>query len=488
MAIDLERTMDRVLQMAEASQKAKGIDNFGSQGYRNALERDKATAQRTLRDQQLLDEEKLKATERMTTRAQDIEEAKAEATLANANAIQQSKNWNALQVADIRANGGLGRKDPSVMTAHEETQAAIEWAKANPGLPGKPGMSIEEARAAIRPKAAPVKNADGTISTTAPATASATAPVVPTAATAPVAPVTAPVATPKGEAPTALSANQWQQYADSKSPGMKYEGNQPGMVGDQIARFKRADGSAFFANTGAAKMQMGDALTPAPTTPLVNTPGVEPRATMPDAANRSAMNTAGIPIAKDPSIAARLGQDFKGAMGAFNTAFGSERPEDMTTRELPRELTAQPIKSVLGMPAEIASPVDGSITSVPANENSLATRVTKRAANNMRQNMVNALTPRGYKGIKAQPSESTSSLNITPQEFVETGTEPYSKKAQGFLNWYEQAASRNMPAYLQSRAAMQPVDAGQKMSDLFKWWKDKSGRNMPKYAYPGSNM
>lgn len=40
---------------------------------------------------------------------------------------------------------------------------------------------------------------------------------------------------------------------------MQYQGLQPGMVGDQIAKFKRADGSTFFANTGAAQMQTGGA-------------------------------------------------------------------------------------------------------------------------------------------------------------------------------------------------------------------------------------
>lgn len=87
-------------------------------------------------------------------------------------------------------------------------------------------------------------------------------------------PQRAGISTPEGAAPEALTPRQWQAYADSmksksshpeRISDMVYQGTQPGISGDQIARFKREDGTMFFANTGAARMQAGrEGIAPSP--------------------------------------------------------------------------------------------------------------------------------------------------------------------------------------------------------------------------------
>lgn len=373
----------------------------------------------------------------LANRTLDAEEGKAYASMANTAALQRDKNWNALQVAAIRANGaGTGRRDYSTLTPKEEGELAQGLMKQDPGLPGKPGISYEDALAKVRAghpgsgAVAPQYNADGTVNTMGmttvdTSTAQQRQGLVPghknPALDEPLRILTGQLGidTPKGEAPSALTPNQWQQYADSKSPGMKYVGTQPGMIGDQIARFKRSDGSTFFANTGAAKMQLGDALTPAsvPAVPLDNSPGTAPRATMPDAANRSKMNTTGVPKTKDPSIMTRLGQDFKQAVSNFATALGSTRPDDITDRE-----NAQPIKKFLGIPAEVVQPADGSDTAVPMQNIPLVTNVTRRAVQDTKQRMVDALTPKGYSQLqsikKRQPEHKFEQDNGLPNGFL----------------------------------------------------------------------
>lgn len=294
-----EQQIEVAKKLQELEDKKNGVTHYWG-GTTSNQTREADRAAKAARDKEYYDRQKQKDTLALANKTLDVEAEKAEATLANANAVAQAKNRTALEVANIRANGGaLGRRDPSVLSANERMQAALKIQEQN-SLPGKP-MPIDDAVREVDRinggQSQITKNADGTIAAAeTPEQRAQRQALVPGHKNDPrgyaVDPSTIGISTPKGEAPTALTDKQWQQYADSKSPGMKYEGNQPGMIGDQIARFKRPDGSTFFANTGAAKMQMGDALTQTPVTPLDNTPGSVPRATMPDAANRSAMNTA----------------------------------------------------------------------------------------------------------------------------------------------------------------------------------------------------
>ena len=310
MAINIEDVMNRVLDMVEKKQKDMPS---GLQMYNDAQTKakwdaiDKANAARdSLSSQEKQSESKL-TTEQYKTALKNQQD------LYTADA----KNQNAIDVARIRAGddgtgtgsslGGGGRRRTS--DALEAAKIASDMFKAQQVAPGQQGTSYEDFHkkvlGSINPASKPQLDANGMVVKTpaastegmsgyggpdeTPAQRAERQALVPGHKNARMG-----ISTPYGEAPSALTPNQWQQYADSKSPGMKYNGNQPGMINDQIAGFTKPDGTRFFANTGAARMQAGTAgITPeavtAPVTP--NTAQAFTTGGSPDAANRDVSNT-----------------------------------------------------------------------------------------------------------------------------------------------------------------------------------------------------
>jgi hypothetical protein len=202
----------------------------------------------------------IKANERNYDKTMAIEQARSDR--------QDSINQRYLDVQNLRNEGGTGggsgsgsgtRKDGKLTDA-KMAELAIEHSKANPGLPGKPdtGISFDQAYDKLK------KRRDGT-----PAERAAAAKVLEASA----------AATAASDTPTALNSKDWsgygKNYADRQTTAgrtdvqapMTFEGLQPGMQGDQIGRFRKADGSVHFANAGAVRN-----VTPAPViTPTAST-------------------------------------------------------------------------------------------------------------------------------------------------------------------------------------------------------------------------
>lgn len=250
MAIDLEKIMGQVMDMAKKSQGTQGINTYWGGTSSNASRAaDRAEWQMKLG--RIDDQRKQADLVNMNREKTDTEAYKAELAAQRAEAVAKSRDATALQVADIRAGGdgsgsslGGGGRNRGTLTELEASKLATERFTKQTALPGQPQQSYNDIYKEITNAPTAIqkaqKDADGRI--------------IKGSASPSAAPTSVPVAVP-----TALTKNQWQQYADTKSPGMQYERTQPGMVGDQIARFKKPDGTAFFANTGAVQQSPGSA-------------------------------------------------------------------------------------------------------------------------------------------------------------------------------------------------------------------------------------
>jgi hypothetical protein len=253
----LDELVNTVMKMAEQSQqnkqnalKAQGIDNFGSLGFKTneasvlaakdrkelldrAAEKDKAYA--VIQANKVATEKAFQLEQMKTDRQEGINQRYLD--------VQQLRN-DAGGTGGSGTGGGHGvRRDGSANDA-ELMKLAVEHSKANQGLPGKPetGISVDAAYKTLK-----------TLRDGSPAERAAAAKTI----------QASQVATP--DTPSALNTKDWNAYGknytdqqiaagrtDVQAP-MKFEGLQPGMQGDQIGRFTKADGSTHFANTGAVQ-------------------------------------------------------------------------------------------------------------------------------------------------------------------------------------------------------------------------------------------
>jgi hypothetical protein len=242
----------QTLDMVKKSQDAKGADAANalqSSDWNAKLNRiaEKEKLDATLRTNQMANDKALTLEQMKTNRQEDINQRYLD--------VQQLKN-------DAGGVGGSSsglRKDGKVNDA-ELYKLAVEHSKANAGLPGKPDTGIGFPAALKMMKDA----RDGTPAEKAAATAALQASQVAIPAT-----------------PTALTTKDWnaygKNYADQQTQAgrtdvqapMKFQGLQPGMQGDQIGRFTKADGSVHFANTSAVQNAVPAPIT-TPVEPTVN--------------------------------------------------------------------------------------------------------------------------------------------------------------------------------------------------------------------------
>lgn len=380
MAINIEDVMNRVMDMVEKKQKDMPS---GLQMYNDAQTRTKWDAI----DKTNATRDALSSQERQSENKLNAEHYKTALKNQQDLYIADAKNRTAIDSARIRAgDDGTGTGSSLGGGGRRRTSDALEAAKLAAGMyekqqvtPGQQGVSYEDFHkkvlGSINPASKPRFDANGMVVKTpaastegmsgyggpdeTPAQRAERQALVPGHKNARMG-----ISTPYGEAPNALSPNQWQQYADSKSPGMKYNGNQPGMINDQIAGFTKPDGTRFFANTGAARMQAGTAgITPeavaAPVTP--NTAQAFTTGGSPDAADRAAVNM-GRAIPLKP--ATRFAQDIQDLKTSLNYA-PSDAPDSIYD---PEREGAVSLKSPLRFfnPAPTSTPAPQPQQSAPA--------------------------------------------------------------------------------------------------------------------------
>ena len=189
-----------------------------------------------------------------------------------------------------------------------------------------------------------------------------------------------------------LSEARWKQYGDQK--GLAYQGLQPGMQNDQIARFMRPDGVAHFVNAGAANNALAgtpqpsaDAramrLGPGPTAPVTETLKVDTKSIAP------------------------VKENF--AWGSQETGVSEEQRE-------------QSIEPKVNWDAFIGKP-----TTVP---------------NTVRQSHLPFETVQN----SLRPVHSASQPTVKSPEIVDGGpTEEALKATPGLLEWWKKTSKRNMP-------------------------------------------
>ena len=114
MDIDLQALIDKITNMAEASNKARGIDNFGSVGFKNQQERAYTDSRNDARDKLIADKEKTR----------DIISAQREQNnLAHPETMLSSQDRYLQYLNDIKHKRAM---EPGAIT-NQEAQAAYHY-------------------------------------------------------------------------------------------------------------------------------------------------------------------------------------------------------------------------------------------------------------------------------------------------------------------------------------------------------------------------
>jgi hypothetical protein len=443
------------LDMVKKAQEQKGIDTA------NALD----SANWNAKLNRIAEKDKLdaavKASDRNYDKAMAIEQAKTDR--------QDSVNQRYLDVQALRNEGGVGgsgsgsgsgkRKDGKP-TDEELMKHAFSYAEKNPGMPGQPGITPEE----MFKRAKQMR--DGTPAERA---AAAKALEATTAATA--APST----------PTALNTKDWsgygKAYADQQTAAgrtdvqapMKFEGLQPGMVGDQIGRFRKADGSVHFANAAAVRNAA-----PAPViTPIESTVNRDaglrsaPAPTAVTPAAKITPTPAGTITPDDASGINRAGWNDIGRRVLGGTNWTDASLGAGMTRDTGEEPSAPKAPYVAPSNAISVSPGAGTkglgldfakdrTPVYPTNPESTSPGPTTA------ETISDMVSPMG--------NAANSFANALPA--IPSGV----ANAVRSLNQPGTSTNPLMPNYSQEPAAIEPLATPKGLLD---WWKEKSGRRMP---------
>lgn len=423
---------------------------------------------------------------------------------------EEARQANDLKIAELRwgadgalgggSRGSRGSRSSSKPTDGKPTDKdlmgwSFDYAKANPGTPGQPGLTPEQ----VLRRAKNMR--DGT-----PAEQAALKRDMVKATEASQAPAAV-------SAPSALNTKDWNAYGENytnqqKQAGrtdvqapMKFEGLQPGMQNDQIGRFTKADGSVHFANAGAVRN-----VAPAPVvTPMASTVGRDANlrsapapaalSIVPTALTASHAKYAPTPTVIDPAVAASgaaFGITPLADVPASEPSMGpiaAEALQNAQQRRVVMPNTPDPVTEASGAAfgitpsAGVSEPSMGPVAANAMRAHALApTTVTRpNVADSAAAHAPATVSAHGPTPAPVAPQKSFLSGLNEPS----TSTNPlfpnYDNPAQinplatpqGFMKWYEEKSGRRMPT---------KRDANPRRDTFFNIPKSSTNPLFPNYA------